>query len=72
MKDRLLSSIVFLLIIPVFWFGGNLFLLFDGIVACLVYKELTKLKTNTPVVCLILGLLSLILFIYSTILRICF
>ncbi len=66
MKDRLLSSIVLLVIvIPIFWFGGNLFLLFDGIVACLAYKEMTKLKTNTPVICLILGLLSLILFIYS-------
>ena len=66
MKNRLFSSIVLLcIVIPIFIIGNNIFLIFDGIVACLAYKELTKLKKDTPVICLILGLLSLILFIYS-------
>lgn len=66
MKDRILSSIVMVLIcIPIFILGGNWFLLFSLLVAALCYQELTKLKSDTPVICNIMGLLSLILLICS-------
>lgn len=64
MKDRILSSIVMILIcVPIFILGGNWFLLFSLLLASLCYKELTKLESDTPVICNIMGLLSLILFI---------
>ena len=66
MKKRFLSSIFMILIcVPMFILGGNWFLLFSSLIACLAYKELTKLNTDIPVICLIMGLLSLILFIFS-------
>jgi phosphatidate cytidylyltransferase len=66
MKKRLLSGIAILVIVvPLFIIGGNYFIAFNTLIACLAYKELIDLKKNTPPVCLSLGLLSLILMVCS-------
>lgn len=66
MKKRLLSGIAMIIIlIPLFLIGGNYFLIFDAILACLAYKEIADLNKDMPAISLTLGLLSIILIVVS-------
>src|SRR5574344_601295 len=68
MKQRLLSALVMIIIlVPVYLIGGKLFLIFNGILAIIAYKEMSDLNKKTPFIATILGLLSLLLVVYANV-----
>lgn len=69
MKKRIISAIVMLIIvIPVIWYGGNLFRLGVGIVSILALKEILDLKKShreIPILVQLLAVISLLLIVLA-------
>ena len=71
MKKRLISAIIMLaIVIPLIIIGGWAYSLAVGIIGCIAYKELTEIRKGTkddfPNIMKIIGLISILLIIYSS------
>ncbi len=71
MKKRLISAIIILLILtPIVYFGSYYFFIAVGIISLLAFKEILNLKLlkgKIPIFVKIMGILSMLLIVYSNI-----
>lgn len=69
MKKRILSAIIMLaIVIPIIWYGGNIFKIGVAIIGVLALKEILDLKKNHqeyPLMIIILSLISLLILILA-------